>query len=84
MNSAAYSLNGKPIMTKYEYTRIRGIRLQQLEDGCEPFVIIRENASFIEIFEKEFKEKKLPFILHRTLNGITTPYNACDMIIINY
>ena len=25
-------------MTHYEYTRIRGIRLQQLEDGFTPFV----------------------------------------------
>ena len=28
----------EPIMTKYEYTRIRGIRIQQLIDGMQPFV----------------------------------------------
>ena len=27
-----------PIMTKYEFTRIKGIRIQQLIDGFPPFV----------------------------------------------
>ena len=33
----------KPIMTKYEYTRIKGIRIQQLIDGMNPFVDIDED-----------------------------------------
>jgi DNA-directed RNA polymerase subunit K/omega len=79
MNSAAYTLNGNPIMTHYEFTRLRGIRLQQLEDGSEPFVKIQGHETFSEIFEKEAKNKKLPFIIHRTFNDKTTSYNASNM-----
>jgi len=60
-----------PYMTKYEYTRIRGTRLQQLASGSPPFVIVPPHVSSIEeIFELEFEQKKLPFIVKRPLpNG---------------
>ena len=79
MNSPAYTLNGNPIMTHYEFTRLRGIRIQQLEDGSEPFVKVEENDSFSDIFEKEAKGKKLPFIIHRTLKNKTVSLNASEM-----
>ena len=50
-------------MTHYEYTRMRGIRLQQLEDGMPPFVEVDKNDTNIDIFNKEVKEKKLPLHL---------------------
>ena len=69
-------------MTHYEYTRIRGIRLQQLEDGFAPFVDIDENDSYSDIFDKEVKNNKLPYIIIRTLNDSTkVEVNAEDMII---
>ena len=37
---------GEFIMTKYEYTKIKGLRIQQLVDGIPPFVKIEKNDSF--------------------------------------
>jgi DNA-directed RNA polymerase subunit K/omega len=54
-----------PIMTKYEYTRVRGIRLQQLTDGMKAFVNHDKDATFIEIFQKELREKKIPLKVTR-------------------
>jgi len=55
-------------MTHYEYTRMRGIRLQQLEDGIPPFVEFEINDTNVDIFNREVKEKKLPFTFIRTLS----------------
>lgn len=66
--------NNETLMTHYEYTRIRGIRLQQLEDGCQPFVEISDCNSNIEIFNKEVNEKKLPFIIERKINASKSEY----------
>lgn len=54
-------------MTKYEYTKIKGLRIQQLIDGIPPFVDIEKNDSYDEIFNKELKQKKLPFIITRPI-----------------
>lgn len=58
-------------MTKYEYTRLRGVRLQQLAAGSPPFVVLPAHVSTIEeIFDLEFEQKKLPFIIKRPMpNG---------------
>lgn len=55
----------QPMMTKYEFTRVRGIRLQQLADGMKPFVDCERDATYEEIFEKELKEKKIPLMVTR-------------------
>ena len=39
----------RPIITKYEYTRIRGIRIQQLIDGMKPLVETDNDLSLIHI-----------------------------------
>jgi DNA-directed RNA polymerase subunit K/omega len=57
-------MNNK-IMTKYEYTRIRGIRIQQLIDGMKPFVDCPANTSYEEIVDKELRERKLPLMITR-------------------
>lgn len=53
------------IMTKYEFTRILGIRIQQLVDGMETFVEHNKDASYDEIVMQELYEKKLPLIITR-------------------
>jgi DNA-directed RNA polymerase I, II, and III subunit RPABC2 len=64
-----------PILTKYEKTRILGIRVKQLNNGALPYVKIAEDLldSFI-IAEKELKEKKIPFIIQRPLPNNTFEY----------
>ena len=48
-----------PILTKYEKTRILGIRIKQLNNGALPYIKVSEDLldNFI-IAEKELKEKK--------------------------
>ena len=55
----------KPIMTKYEYTRVRGIRIQQLIDGMPSFVDHDNDATYEEIVKKELLEKKIPLMITR-------------------
>ena len=70
-------------MTHYEYTRMRGIRLQQLEDGMPPFVEFDKNDTNVDIFNKEVQEKKLPFTFIRTLNHSTKIKVSADELIID-
>lgn len=60
---------GQPfIMTKYEYTRIKGERLQQLNSGSIPFVSYSTEEDTIErIFIREFRFGKLPLVVERKL-----------------
>ena len=55
----------QPIMTKYEYTRIKGIRVQQLIDGVKPFVEIEPEDTEHDIFKKELIQKKIPLMVKR-------------------
>jgi DNA-directed RNA polymerases I, II, and III subunit RPABC2 len=74
-----------PIITKYEKTRIIGIRMQQLAQGCKPYIDISElsNQSYDNIALEELKKNKLPFILKRRLpNGIFEYWKLDDMDIL--
>lgn len=57
-----------PILTKYEKTRILGIRTKQLNNGAKPFINIAENIiDNYYIANLELEQKKLPFIIERPL-----------------
>tara|TARA_B100000424_G_C22910988_1_gene484638 strand:- start:730 stop:1404 length:675 start_codon:yes stop_codon:yes gene_type:complete len=64
-----------PILTKYEKTRILGIRIKQLNNGALPYVKTAEDIldNYI-IAERELKEKKIPFIIQRPLPNNTFEY----------
>jgi DNA-directed RNA polymerase subunit K/omega len=64
-----------PILTKYEMTKIIGIRVKQLNSGCKPYITINENIidNFI-IANKELKLKKLPFIIERPMPNNINEY----------
>jgi DNA-directed RNA polymerase subunit K/omega len=73
----------KPILSKYEKTKIIGFRMEQLARGAEPYVEIIDNAFEPgEIAMRELKERKLPFMVRRTLpNGQHEIFRLCDMLI---
>lgn len=63
-------------ITKYEYTSLRGKRLQQLASGCAPFVYVdmTKIKSIEDIFNEEFKQRRLPFIICREMPNNDTEY----------
>jgi DNA-directed RNA polymerase subunit K/omega len=69
-----------PILTKYEKTRILGIRTKQINGGAEPFITSKINTTTDKIVDgyhialRELEEKRLPFIISRPLPGGGTEY----------
>tara|TARA_X000000950_G_scaffold255113_1_gene319438 strand:+ start:87 stop:818 length:732 start_codon:yes stop_codon:yes gene_type:complete len=57
-----------PILTKYEKTKIIGIRTKQLNNGSPPYISVDEKIidNYV-IANMEIQEKKLPFIISRPL-----------------
>ena len=62
----------KPIMTKYEFDKIIGLRTLQLASGSVPFIKtdnlqIKSNMELRQVALEELKEGKLPYIIERML-----------------
>ena len=52
-------------LTKYEITRIIGVRATQIAGGSPSTVDIGDLDDAVAIATKEYNEKKIPFILQR-------------------
>jgi hypothetical protein len=75
-------------ITKYEYARMRGFRLEQLANGAIPYVHVPDDAnpadtvtedeqpSLKDIFNQEAHAGVLPFKIKRDQHTVTT-YKAC-------
>lgn len=58
--------DSKPVMTKYEFTKILGLRSQQICEGALPLVKVPEGMTdSTEIALLELREKKIPFLIKR-------------------
>jgi DNA-directed RNA polymerase I, II, and III subunit RPABC2 len=71
-----------PILSKYELTKIIGLRVTQLNKGTESYVKIQTKNILDNslIADKELREKKLPFIIMRPLpNGKCEYWNVNDL-----
>ena len=73
-----------PFLTKYEKTRILGIRTKQLNEGAKPYVDV--NPTIIDgyiIAQLELEHKKLPFIILLPIpNGSSELWRLQDLEII--
>jgi DNA-directed RNA polymerase I, II, and III subunit RPABC2 len=73
-----------PFLTKYEKTRILGIRTKQLNEGAKPYLDV--NPTIIDgyiIAQLELEHKKLPFIIRRPMpNGSSELWRLQDLEII--
>lgn len=72
-----------PFLTKYEMTRILGVRAQQIDNGAQPTIPL-DNPELISgyfIAKQEFSQNKLPFIIKRSFpgNGGVEYWNVCDL-----
>jgi len=64
-----------PFLTKYEKTRILGLRAKQINQGSKPYVELKNKI--IEgylIAELELRAKKIPFIVRRPLPDNSSEY----------
>ena len=71
-----------PILSKYEKTKIIGLRVAQLNKGAEPYVTLKTKLILDNslVAEKELQEKRLPFIIMRPLpNGKSEYWNVNDL-----
>ena len=73
-----------PIMTKYERTRILGLRISQLNRGASRLIVTKNKIIDNNIIaESELKRKLLPFIISRPLpNGEKEHWRIQDLEII--
>ena len=73
-----------PLLSKYEKTKIIGLRVSQLNKGAKPY--IKTENLFLDkhiIADKELTQKKLPFIIQRPIpNGTFEYWNIKDLEII--
>lgn len=73
-----------PVMTKFEKTRIIGVRAKQLDDGAQPFVSIPDGViDGYTIALQELSNKSIPFIVRRPLpNGGAEYWKVSDLEIV--
>jgi DNA-directed RNA polymerase I, II, and III subunit RPABC2 len=70
-----------PILTKFERARIVGVRLQQIAYGAKPRINTDNCKSINEIVDQELIQRKIPFIIRRTLpNGSVEDWKMEEFI----
>lgn len=70
-----------PFLTKFEKTKILGIRAKQLDDGAQPFIVVPDTViDGYTIACEELEKKKIPFIIRRPLpNGGSEYWKVSDL-----
>lgn len=64
-----------PILTRYEKSKIIGLRATQINSGSELFIKVPANIiDGITLATMELKQKKIPFIIRRPLPNGTNEY----------
>lgn len=75
----------KNILSKYEKVKIVGLRSEQLQRGADPYVPVDTSKPFNprEVANEELRQRKIPFMIKRTLpNGVDEYWRLDDMIIL--
>ena len=64
-----------PILSKYEKTKIIGLRVSQLNKGAQPYISIKRKIIDTNVIaEKELQDKVLPFIIMRPIPNSQPEY----------
>ena len=58
-----------PILTKYEKTKLLGLRVVQLNNNANPYFSANQHMSSIEIANREIELKLIPLIIKRPLSN---------------
>lgn len=74
----------KNILTKYEKVKIIGVRIEQLQRGAQPNILIDISKPFDprEIAHEELRQNKIPMMVCRRLPDGTKEYWRLDDMII--
>ena len=71
------------ILTKYEKTKVIFERMQMISNGSLPYISNSEKYdSIYDIVLEELKQKKIPFIIKRTINDRDEYLKLEDFIIL--
>ena len=58
----------EPILNKYEYTKILGMRAQQIANGSEPLIkVTKDLDNEVLIAKEELRQRKTPIIIERKI-----------------
>lgn len=69
-----------PFLTRFEKARIVGMRATQISKGAPPLVDVTNLENPIDIALKELKEKKIPYIIRRSLpNGLIEDWRVDEL-----
>jgi len=73
-----------PFLTKFERTKIIGLRANQISKGSAAFIDVPKHVTDVkEIARMELEQKRLPFIVKRPLpNGTFEYWRLTDLIIL--
>ena len=71
------------VLTKYEKTKVIFERMQMISNGSLPYISNPEKYEDIyDIVLEELKQKKIPFIIKRTINNRDEYFKLEDLIIL--
>lgn len=60
----------RPLLDKFEYTKLLGIRAQMIANGCPALIDTTDLTDIMDIVKKEYIECKIPLFVERKLcNG---------------
>ena len=70
----------KPILSKYEKTKILGVRAEQIRHGSKPLIIVHNHITDeLDIAEEELKQRKIPFIIERKIGNKSEYWKIEDL-----
>lgn len=69
----------RAVITQYEKALMIGKRATQIERGCHPNVKVLPGQTPIHIAEEELRQRKIPFIIERTIGSAREYWKPIDM-----
>lgn len=64
----------RPVLTKFERAKVIGLRMEQLSRGSRPMVEVAEGDTVRDVALRELSQKKMPYVLARSMPNGTTEY----------
>ena len=76
----------KAVLSRYEKAKVIGMRIEQLARNAPPCIDVKQYSnlhSVTDIAYKELEERKLPFLIARTLpNGTKEYWKLEDLVVV--